>query len=50
MDQGEIQISKASDYNSHNTYQLNMLETKELLMKLSFMQSILRGEPINTEE
>jgi len=50
MDQGEIQISKASDYNSHNTYQLNMLETKELLMKLSFMQSIFRGEPINIEE
>lgn len=44
VEQGEIGISEAVDYNSHNTNQLDLAEMKALLLKLSFMQAISRGE------
>lgn len=44
VEQGEIKISKALDYNSHNTTRLDVEGMKRLLMKLSFMQAITRGE------
>lgn len=44
VEQGEVQISEAVDYNSHNTTRLDVEGMKVLLMKLSFMQSITRGE------
>lgn len=50
IDQGETDISIASDYNSHNTVQLNLEEIKELLMKLNFIQSIMRGNYIEAED
>jgi UDP-N-acetylglucosamine 4,6-dehydratase/5-epimerase len=50
MEQGETQISEAVDYNSHNTTQLDIDGMQALLMKLSFMQAIYRGEDAQTEE
>jgi UDP-N-acetylglucosamine 4,6-dehydratase len=50
FDQGEIKISEAIDYNSHNTMRLDVLGMQALLMKLRFMQATLRGEVIEAEE
>ena len=50
MDQGETQISEAVDYNSHNASQLNVDEMKALLMKLPFMQAVIRGDDAQAEE
>jgi UDP-N-acetylglucosamine 4,6-dehydratase len=50
IDHGEAKISEAADYNSHNTTRLNLDEMKTLLMKLQFMQAILRGEKVEAEE
>lgn len=44
VDQGEILISEAVEYNSHNTTRLNVDGTKALLMKLDFIQAAVRGE------
>jgi UDP-N-acetylglucosamine 4,6-dehydratase len=50
IDHGEIAISNAGEYNSHNTRRLDSNEMKLLLMKLQFIQSISRGEIQETEE
>ncbi len=50
IDQGETEISEATDYNSHNTFRLDVVGMKELLMKLKFMQAIARGEVMRAEE
>ncbi|MDG1202572.1 MAG: polysaccharide biosynthesis protein [SAR86 cluster bacterium] len=50
MDQGEIKISLSDDYNSHNTNRLDKDSMKELLLKLDFMQQIVRGEYVDPEE
>ena len=49
VDQGEERISYASDYNSHNATQLNIKDMKKLLMKISFMNDVLRGDFSNLE-
>lgn len=36
--EGEAQISQIEEYNSHNTSRLNIEETKQLLLKLDFIQ------------
>lgn len=50
VEKGEAKISKAIDYNSHNSPQLSMQDLEVLLMKLSFIQSIRRGEDIRIED
>ena len=50
VDQGELSITASMDYNSHNTTRLDVAGMQELLMKLSFMQSAVRGEVIEAEE
>lgn len=50
VEQGEIKISEASDYNSHNTTRLDVAGMEALLLKLRFMQAIVRGEHIELEE
>jgi UDP-N-acetylglucosamine 4,6-dehydratase len=50
VEQGELKISKAIDYNSHNTERLNLEGMQALLMKLRFMQAIARGENAEPEE
>jgi len=41
FNEGEATISRAEDYNSSNTYRLNVEETKELLLKLDFVREAL---------
>jgi UDP-N-acetylglucosamine 4,6-dehydratase/5-epimerase len=50
FDQGEVQISEAVDYNSHNTTRLDVEAMKALLLKLPFMQAIARGESVQAED
>lgn len=50
VDQGEIKISEAQDYNSHNTTRLDVAGMQALLMKLRFMQAISSGEHAQPEE
>ena len=50
IDQGETKISDSTDYNSHNTTRLDVDGMKGLLMKLDFMQAIVRGEQVSVEE
>jgi len=44
VEQGEKRISEATDYNSHNTVRLDVEGMKSLLMKLPFIQTIVRGD------
>jgi UDP-N-acetylglucosamine 4,6-dehydratase len=44
VEQGELSISEAVDYNSHNTLRLDVEGMQALLMKLSFIQTIVRGD------
>ncbi len=50
VEQGEKRITVSGDYNSHNTRQLDLAEMKEMLLRLSFMQRIARGEVVSSEE
>ena len=50
VEQGEIRISQATEYNSHNTTRLEVVDMQALLMKLRFMQATLRGEQVEAEE
>lgn len=50
IEQGETAISVAEDYNSHNTERLDVEGMKQLLLRLSFMQAIARGEHAHPEE
>jgi len=50
MDQGEVKISEATDYNSHNTERLDVVSMQSLLLKLGFMQAIVRGDQADPEE
>ena len=50
MDEGEIKISIAEDYNSHNTNRLDVKGMKDLLLNLEFMQKITLGEYVDPEE
>ena len=49
VETGEIKISEAVDYNSHNTTRLDTASMKTLLLKLPFMQAITRGEYVEPE-
>lgn len=50
VEQGETKITEAVDYNSHNTSRLDLTGTKALLMKTRYMQAIMRGELVESEE
>lgn len=50
VEQGEVKISEAVEYNSHNTQRLDVDGMKALLLKLRFMQATMRGEQIEPEE
>lgn len=50
VEQGEVRISESSDYNSHNTTRLDVMGMQDLLLKLRFMQAIVRGEQCKLEE
>jgi UDP-N-acetylglucosamine 4,6-dehydratase/5-epimerase len=44
FDQGERQITYAEEYTSHNTRRLDVDAMKQLLLRLEFIQRIVRGE------
>lgn len=50
FDQGEAKISKAVDYNSHNTERLDQKAMQDLLLKLDFIKALVEGRYINPEE
>jgi UDP-N-acetylglucosamine 4,6-dehydratase len=50
IEQGEEKISFSEDYNSHNTQRLDVAGMQALLMKLTFMPAIKRGDNIAAEE
>lgn len=50
VEQGEVKISEAVEYHSHNTTRLDVVRMQELLMKLRFTQATLRGEQVEAEE
>jgi UDP-glucose 4-epimerase len=50
VEQGETKISKATDYNSHNTTRLDVPSMQALLMKLRFMQATMCGEVVEAED
>lgn len=47
---GEVKISEAVEYNSHNTDRLDIKGMLNLLSKLNFIQAIQRGESVDAEE
>jgi UDP-N-acetylglucosamine 4,6-dehydratase len=53
VEEGERHITQSThgeDYNSHNTTRLDVAGMKALLLKLDFMQRIVRGEPAIAED
>jgi UDP-glucose 4-epimerase len=50
VEQGEVRISEAVEYNSHNTTRLDVEGMQALLMKLRFMQATVKGEHVEPEE
>lgn len=50
VEQGEVKISEAVEYTSHNTTRLDVQGMRGLLMKLRFLQAIVRGENVEPEE
>jgi UDP-glucose 4-epimerase len=50
FEQGEVKISEAPEYNSHNTTQLEVDGMKALLMKLRFMKALTQGQYVEPEE
>ena len=50
VEQGEVKISEAVEYSSHNTTRLDIPAMQALLMQLRFMQAIVRGEQVEPEE
>jgi UDP-N-acetylglucosamine 4,6-dehydratase len=50
VEQGELRISEATDYNSHNTLRLDVDGMRALLMKLRFIQALVKDEHVEPEE
>ena len=49
FEEGEVKISGAVEYTSHNTTRLDVEGMQELLMKLPFIQAAVRGERVEPE-
>lgn len=49
FEQGEKKIAEIVDYNSHNTTRLDLDGTKKLLLKLRFIQEIVKGNRVQPE-
>jgi UDP-glucose 4-epimerase len=53
VEEGQVRLTQSchsEDYNSHNTKRLDVAEMKDLLLKLDFIQSIVRGESAIAED
>jgi UDP-N-acetylglucosamine 4,6-dehydratase len=49
VEQGQVGVSEAVDYNSHNTTRLDVEGMQALLLKLDFIQAAVRGNYIEPE-
>jgi UDP-glucose 4-epimerase len=49
VDRGEVLISESIEYNSHNTTRLDVDGMQKLLLKLPFIQALVKGVPIPPE-
>ena len=49
FEEGETRITLAGDYTSHNTRQLDVPEMRDMLLRLPFMQRVLRGDVASAE-
>jgi UDP-N-acetylglucosamine 4,6-dehydratase len=53
VEEGQARLTQSchgEDYNSHNTKRLDVAEMKNLLLKLDFIQSLMRGESAVAED
>ena len=50
VEQGELRISDAVEYTSHNTNRLNAQSMQAMLLQLPYIQTILQGGPVQEEE
>ena len=50
VEQGEATISRAEDYNSHNTRRLDVVGMGQLLLKLDFMRDMVAGRTPRLED
>ncbi|SER06767.1 UDP-glucose 4-epimerase [Amphritea atlantica] len=50
FDEGSRELSSVADYNSHNTYRLNVEEMKELLLKLDYIRCIVTGDKVALDD
>jgi UDP-N-acetylglucosamine 4,6-dehydratase len=50
VDQGDPKVSKAAEYNSHNTLRLDISGMEALLLKLNIMSAAIRGEHIELDD
>ena len=50
IDKGEMLISEAEEYTSHNTHRLDQASMENLLYKLPFIRSLVSGEYIEPEQ
>ena len=50
IEQGQVKISEAIEYSSHNTDQLDIKSMKQMLMKLKFIETLTNGYYIEPEE
>jgi len=50
FERGEVMISGATEYTSHNTTRLDVTGMRELLLKLRFIQAAVRGELVEPDE
>jgi len=49
VEEGEEEISVTEDYNSHNTERLDVEGMKSLLLKLDYIQAVMKGEQADPE-
>jgi UDP-glucose 4-epimerase len=45
FEEGDVEITEAVEYHSHNTQRLDVDGTQALLLKLPFIRAIIAGEP-----
>jgi UDP-glucose 4-epimerase len=49
VEEGEPRITRAGEYNSHNTDQLDVAQMKAMLLRLTFIQRAMSGELLSSE-
>ncbi len=45
FEQGDVEITEAAEYHSHNTQRLDVAGMEQLLLKLPFIRAIIAGQP-----